>query len=187
MPFTFRRPTIDDAEMILDWRTRPEITRFMMTDIEKDVDKQRRWLESTARRSDFEHFVILREGRPVGYLSYAEIDRINGHCVPGTYLALEPHDRHLAPHTNSFIMDYCFYRLRMNKARFLIMAGNDRFVKAKHLTRVREVGVLREHVFKDGRYHDLHLFEQTRAEWEAIPRMFARETTDKAFPVEEDR
>jgi RimJ/RimL family protein N-acetyltransferase len=184
MPFTFRRPTLDDAAMILDWRTRPEITRFMVTDIEKDLDKQRRWLESVTARTDYEHFLILREGRPIGYLSFSEIDRVSRHCVPGIYMVLEPHERHLSAHTNSFIMDYCFYRLDMNKVRFQIMAGNDHYVKAKHLTRVREVGILRDHVFKYGRFHDMHLFEQTRAEWEAIPRLFSRQTTDNAFPKE---
>jgi len=40
MPFTFRPPTVADAEMLLDWRTRPEITRFMFTDLEQDVEGQ---------------------------------------------------------------------------------------------------------------------------------------------------
>ena len=37
MPFRFRPPNIDDAEMLLDWRTRPEITRYMFTDLDSDI------------------------------------------------------------------------------------------------------------------------------------------------------
>jgi RimJ/RimL family protein N-acetyltransferase len=184
MPFTFRRPTLDDAQMILDWRTRPEITRYMLTDIEYDIEKQCRWLKACESRLDFEHFLVLREGKPIGYLSYSNIDRVNRHCVPGTYLVLEPQERHLAAHTNSFILDYCFYRLDMNKALFTIMAGNDHFLKAKHLTGVRHVGVWTQHIWKYGAFHDLHMFELTRAEWDATRRLFSRETTFAAFPSE---
>jgi RimJ/RimL family protein N-acetyltransferase len=184
MPFTFRRPIPADAEMLLDWRTRPEITRFMLTDIENDIEQQRRWLSACETRRDYEHFVMLRQGRPVGYLSYGQIDRVSRHCVPGTYLVLPPAERHLAAHSNSFILDYCFYRMGMNKAVFTIMAGNDHFIRAKHLTGVRQIGILKDHVWKYGRFHDLHMFEQTRAEWEATKRLFSIETTLGAFPAE---
>ncbi|GGF24033.1 hypothetical protein GCM10011611_32670 [Aliidongia dinghuensis] len=186
MPFTFRRPTIEDAKLLLDWRTQPDITRYMLTDIDYDLERQKRWLAAVAHRSDYEHFIVLRHGMPVGHLSYSEIDRVNRHCVPGTYLILEPHERHLAAYTNSFILDYCFYRLDLNKAIFTIMSGNVNFVKAKRLMGVREVGVLKEHVFKYGQFHDLHMFELTRAEWETRPRLFPREKTLSAFPNEDD-
>ena len=186
MPFTFRRPTIDDAALMLEWRTTPEITRFMLTDIDHDLEKQKAWLAGCERRTDYEHFLMLRHGRPVGHLAFSDIDRVNRHCVPGTYVVLEPHERHLAAYTNSFILDYCFYRLDMNKAVFTIMGGNDNFLKAKRLMGVREVGVLKDHVFKYGRFHDLHMFELTRAEWEKTPRLFRREVTLAAFPTEND-
>ncbi len=182
MPFTFRRPTIDDAEMLLEWRTDPAITRFMLTDIDKDIERQRRWLNACEERDDYEHFIMLREGRPVGHVSYSEISRTSRHCVPGTYVVLAPEERHLAAYTNSFILDYCFHRLNMNKAIFTIMAGNDHFIKAKRLMGVREVGVLRQHVFKYGRFHDLHMFELLREEWEATRRLFPLEKTLGAFP-----
>ncbi|HVJ52108.1 MAG TPA: GNAT family protein [Aliidongia sp.] len=182
MPFTFRRPTLADAEMLLDWRTRPEITRFMLTDIENDIEQQRRWLATCETRRDYEHFIVLRAELPIGYVSYAQIDRVSRHCVPGTYMVLEPAERHLASYTNTFILDYCFYRMDMNKAIFTIMAENERFIRAKHMAGVRLVGILKDHVWKYGQFHDLHMFEQTRGEWEATKRIFRREHTLAAFP-----
>lgn len=183
MPFTFRTPTIADAEMLLDWRTRPEITRFMFTDIEPDIDKQRAWLRSCAARDDFVHFIVEWRDRPIGYLSFAEIDRVNRRCTPGTYLSLKPKERYIAAFTHSFVLDYAFYRLGMNKVCYAIMGGNENFIRAKPLHGVRSVGVMREHIFKYGAFHDVHLFEITEEEWRGQRRLFPREKTLAAFPA----
>ena len=41
---TYPAVTLEHAELLLDWRTRPEITRFMFTDIEPDLERQLQWL-----------------------------------------------------------------------------------------------------------------------------------------------
>jgi RimJ/RimL family protein N-acetyltransferase len=182
MPFRFRNPRIDDAEMLLDWRTRPEITRYMFTDLDPDLERQRNWLRACETREDFVHFVIEWQDRPVGYLSFAEIDRVHRRCTPGTYLLLEPKQRYIAAFTHSFVLDYAFYRLGMHKICYSIMGGNDNFIRAKAMMGVRSVGVLREHIFKYGSFHDVHLFEITEAEWAGQRHLFSRDKTLAAFP-----
>ena len=181
MKFSFRPPTVDDAQMILDWRTTPEITRFMFTDIEYDIERQRRWLLACESRQDFVHFIMSVDGRPLGYLSYAQIDRTNLHCTPGIYQKLQPSERHIAGYTNDFVLDYAFYKLGMNKLVYYVMDGNGNFIKSFAKMKVRSVGVLRDHVFKYGRFHDVHIFERSRAEWEGARHLFSRETTLAAF------
>ena len=182
--FTFRTPTLDDAEMILDWRTRPEITRFMFTDIEPDLDRQRAWLTRCAGRDDFVHFIIQHEAKPIGYLAYAEIDRLHRHCSPGTYLVLEPKQRFLAAFIQSFILDYAFYRLGMHKVLHYIMAGNEAFLGARDVMGARAVGVLRQQVFKYGQFHDVHVFEILESEWRERHHLFSQDKTLPAFPAD---
>jgi RimJ/RimL family protein N-acetyltransferase len=183
MPFIFRRPMLDDAAMLLDWRTRPEITRYMFTDLDApDLDRQRAWLKTCETRDDFEHFIVEWRDRPIGYLSFAEIDRVNRRCTPGTYLVLAPEERSIAAFTHSFVLDYAFYRLELRKVCYAIMAGNENFIRAKPLHGVRAVGVLREHILKYGQFHDVHLFEITEPEWAGQRRLFPREKTLAAFP-----
>ncbi len=183
MSFSFRRPTIDDAEMILGWRTAPEITRYMFTDIAYDIERQRAWLKSCETRTDYEHFVIEFDGQPLGMLTYAAIDRVSRHCVPGIYMNLPPERRAIAGLANSYIGDYAFRRLEMNKILYYIMAGNEKFIRASRRMGVREVGVLRDHVWKNERFHDVHVFEETKAEWQGMRRLFRLETTLAAFPA----
>lgn len=167
--------------MILDWRRRPEITRFMFTDVADDLERQKAWLKACAGREDFRHFVIGHEGRPIGYLSYSEIDRHHRRCGSGSYVAEESDRRRLAGFLYPFILDYCFYRLGMEKLVNSFMEGNDGVIRIQCRLGFREVGVLRRHIRKYDRWHDVFLFELLREEWETRPRPFPREQTLAAF------
>lgn len=180
--FGFRRPVPDDAGMLLRWRTDPEVTRYMFTDIENpDIERQRVWLAGLAGRPDFSHFIMTTGGRDIGYLSYSSIDRHHGHCSSGSYVALPDDRRKLAGLIYPFIMDYCFFTLGMNKLVNYFMAGNENVIRIQRTLRMHEVGVLRQHVFKDGRYHDVHIFEFLREDWEKHRSPFPREVTLAAF------
>lgn len=182
MPFHFRRPVPDDAVMILDWRTRPDVTRYMYTDIETpDVDRQRAWLAAMNERADYRQFVIEAEGRPIGYLSYSEIDRVHRRCSSGLYVAEAADRKRFAGFLSPFIFDYCFYALDMNKLVNTYMEGNERLVRIQRLVGYREVGVLRQHVWKYGRWHDVLMLELLRETYEQKPRTFPLNTTLAAF------
>lgn len=185
MPFRFRPPTLDDAGLLLRWRTDPAVTRFMYTDLEHaDEDRQRAWLAAAAGRTDFCHFVIEHGGRPIGYLSYSDIDRVHRRCSSGSYIGDRSAGGTVAGLLNTFILDYCFYGLGMHKIVNSFMAGNDAVIRIQRLLKFREVGVLRGHIFKYGRFHDVTLFEMTRDEWEAMRHPFTREHTLAAFGLQ---
>lgn len=189
MPFRFRPPTADDAGMLLRWRTDPAVTRFMYTDIENpDAERQRAWLAAMAARTDFRHFVIEHDAeggrRPIGYLSYSDIDRVHGRCSSGSYIGDRSAGGTVAGLLGSFILDYCFHGLGMHKIVNSFMAGNDGVIRIQRLLKFREVGVLRDHIFKYGRYHDVILFEMTRDEWDARRHPFSREHTLAAFGLQ---
>jgi len=177
----FRRPAAEDAAMLLDWRTDPEIARNMFSEVGYDLDRQRAWLESVSARADYSHFLILTEGTPIGYLSYSAIDRRNLHCVPGFYVGAREHRARAAGYLHWFIMTYAFERLGMNKVVSQIMDCNPRMVRSLRLLKMEEVGVHRRHVLKSDGWHDVHLFELHREVWERQPQPFPRDEILAAF------
>lgn len=183
MPFRFRPPTPDDAAMLLGWRTDPVITRFMFTDLlDGTVEKQRDWLAAMAQRSDFRHFIIEHDGAAVGYLNYADIDFRHRRCSTGSYMVTDHARRMLAGYLHAFIMDYAFYGLGMHKMVNYFMDGNDNVIKIQRVLKCREVGLLKDHVFKYDRFHDVYVFELLESEWRLHPRAFTRDQTLAAFP-----
>ncbi|EIJ45475.1 hypothetical protein GWL_37900 [Herbaspirillum sp. GW103] len=189
MSITFRRPTLDDAALILSWRSQPRINDMMFSDVQPDqLEQQRRWLAGCEARSDYEHFLILGDGEPVGFLSYADIDRVNGRCSCGSYFGTVEAARKFGGHVHAYFMDYLFYVLGMHKNVIQIIDANQRVLKLQRLLGMREVGVLKEHIIKNGVYRDVHVFELLRQEWEAR-RWNTQSIADslRAFGIEENK
>jgi len=167
MTITFRRPTLEDAELILGWRSQPRINDMMFSDVlPHQIEQQRAWLQRSEGRTDYEHFIILGDGEPVGFLSYEDIDRINGCCSCGSYLGTVEGARKFGGHLHAYFMDYLFYVLGMRKNVIQIIDANQRVLKLQRLLGMRAVGVLKEHIIKHGVPRDVYVFELLRQEWE---------------------
>ncbi len=162
---TYPVPTPDDAAMLLDWRTRPEITRHMFTDIEPDLARQRRWLEDCAYRPGFLHRLIAFDGVPVGYCSITTIDNDARIGSIGVYIV--DMKARTGPAGLNFIqiLNHAFFPLGLLKIENKIMGANARLARAQQHNGYREVGVLRRHAWKYGALHDVHLFEMLREDW----------------------
>lgn len=169
---TYPVPSIEHAELLLDWRTRPEITRYMFSDIEPDLDRQRLWLADCAGRPGFVHRLIAQDGVPVGYCSITVTDAAAGVGSFGVYIVDKA--ARTGPAGLNFIhmLNHAFFPMGLNKIVNQLMAGNARLVRAQRHNGYREVGVLREQVLKYGVLHDVHVFEQRRADWLAFRRRF---------------
>ncbi|MDO6460164.1 GNAT family N-acetyltransferase [Granulosicoccaceae sp. 1_MG-2023] len=85
----FREIRVSDAQMLLDWRTSKRVTQFMNTDIEYDVEAQKRWLQSCYTRPDYYHWIIRQHGRDVGFVSLCDYDPAAGTASWGLYIGDE--------------------------------------------------------------------------------------------------
>lgn len=180
-PVWFRCVRPEDAALTLRWRQDEDITRFMYTDVSHGVEEQRAWIERCATREDFRHYIIMARDRAVGYLSFADIDRRHLRCSTGNYIFAPEDRRAYSGLLHTFIMDYCFHRLGCHKVVNSFMAGNERNVKIQQVLRFRQVGTYRDHVFKHGQFHDVHVFELLASEWAGHRRLFSLEQTRAAF------
>lgn len=180
--YTFRKPQISDAQMILDWRTRPEVTRYMYTDVAYDLDKQKVWLEKCSEREDYRHYLVCSDDRPVGYVCFHDIDWQNKCCSNGSYLGDLSERTKIGALWTWYIHDYVFYELKMHKMVTTFMSGNDRVVKGQEVNGLRHVGIYRDHIYKYERYHDVYVFELLKEDWDRFPRRpFTVEETLAAF------
>lgn len=184
MSLRFRQPTLDDAERLLAWRRDPDITRFMFTDLPEGqtVDDQKGWLTRCAGRDDFHHFVIEHKDKPVGYCNFVmDHDPVHHACATGSYVGEAGARAPLAAVLHSYLMDYAFYALGVHKVVNLFMTGNDKVIEMQRRLKCREVGTLREHVFKNGEYHDVVMFELLERDWRDHPHTVDRKTALAAF------
>jgi RimJ/RimL family protein N-acetyltransferase len=67
-------------------------------------------------------------------------------------------------------MGFCFSQLGLNKVYLDVWEENQRAIKCYLKCGFKEEGVLREHVRKDGRYHNKVIMSVLRQEWEGLNR-----------------
>jgi RimJ/RimL family protein N-acetyltransferase len=168
MNIAFRKPTINDAELLLGWRSQARVNSMMFTDVYScDIEKQKKWLGLSAQREDYEHFIILGDQQPVGFLSYSEIDRVKGCCSCGSYFGSVESARKYGGYMHTYFMDYIFYVLNLRKYVVNIIDANPRVLKLQRLLGLRDVGVLKEHILKNNIYRDVYIFELLKKDWES--------------------
>ena len=61
------------------------------------------------------------------------------------------------------------------------MGANEKVVKLQTLHKTRHVGCLKDHIFKYGEYHDVHLFEILKSDWESQKQRFSLDQLKSAF------
>ena len=162
---TYPLPAEEDAALLLGWRTRPDITQYLLTDIEPDLEAQKRWLQACAGRADFHHRLIAVDGVPVGYASITITDAKAGIGTIGVYLAEKTSRSGIASFNFIHILNHAFLTLGLFKIVNHIMSANDRVIRSQVMNGYRLVGILRQHAVKHGVRHDLHVFEQIRDDW----------------------
>jgi UDP-4-amino-4,6-dideoxy-N-acetyl-beta-L-altrosamine N-acetyltransferase len=167
MSFRFRKLLADDLEMVLRWRTQPDVARQMLTEVEFNMDRQRQWFAGISASTRAEYWIIDYAGVAVGLLSLTDIDRRNRHASWGFYIG-EASYRSLGGLVPCCFYNYVFNRADLNLRKLVgeVLDGNENIMRIHRLFGYRHVGVYRDHVWKDSRFHDVHLVELLREDWE---------------------
>ena len=168
----YRRPTIDDAKLLLDWRTAPHITKYMLSDVAYDIDRQKAWIERCNGRDDYQHAIIRIEDKDVGYASVTVTDRQSQIGELGVYIGDPTAPKELTIYNFVGTLNHALFTMRLHKVVNHVVDWNERTIRLQQFNGYRHVGVLKDHALKDGVRHDLHIFEQSASEWAQFRKKF---------------
>lgn len=156
----------NDLDMIMDWRMRPDITRYMNTDPVLTSESQRKWFDRIKDSDTQIHWVIRFDGVPIGLINVVDIDRVNSHCSWGYYIAETKYrSLKLAIFLEWSLYDYVFDVLKLNKLCNETWTENAQVVKLHLMCGSKNEGVMRQHIFKNGAYHDVSIGSILAEEW----------------------
>jgi UDP-4-amino-4,6-dideoxy-N-acetyl-beta-L-altrosamine N-acetyltransferase len=158
-----------DLEMIMNWRMRPEITKFMYTDPTLTLEMQRTWFEKIKVDENSKHWVIELETKPIGLLSINEIDYKNKRCNWAYYVAeSESRSMELALALEWNIYDYVFEYLKLNKLVTEVFAFNKAVIKLHQICGSQVEGTLIQHICKDSLFYDITVLGMYVQRWQEI-------------------
>jgi UDP-4-amino-4,6-dideoxy-N-acetyl-beta-L-altrosamine N-acetyltransferase len=161
-----RRLEADDLETVMHWRMLPDVTKFMNTDPLLTLEAQRKWFEALTSRGEYYYWVIEAGGIPCGVIHLADIDLTNKRCTWGYFVAVKKlRSLNLALSLEMSLYDFAFDKQGLNKVTGESFCANTAAIKMHELCGCKTEGILRRHVFKNGRYYDVCVQSMLAEEW----------------------
>ncbi len=171
MSIICRRCREKDIEMLREWRMRPEITRFMNTEPKLTIEDQKRWFAKVSKEDSF-YWILEVDGIPVGMVSLVKWDKTNKIIHTGIYIAVkEKRSMSLLIDLTVNLNVFAFEKLKVNKVAKEFLDINQDYIHFYERFGFKKEGVLRAAIYKNGKYHDLHLLGMLKDEWESLPDM----------------
>ncbi len=144
---------------VLRWRSDPEVTRFWITQDVPNEAAIRGWYERNLAAGALV-WAVLHQGEPIGYVTLFDIDDVNRKAE----LALMIGERGawgqgFAKEALRIVLRHALIPselggLGLNKVYLSVFAENVAARRAYASSGFREDGVLREDMYRDGRWHD---------------------------------
>lgn len=160
----FIRVREEHLELILQWRTSEHVTKFMYTDIDYDLEKQKRWYKSIADDPSSKYWIICSKDRLVGLVSINQIDWPNRRAYWAYYIG-DPRYSMIGPMVGPYLYNYVFAKLGLNKLLGEVLEDNGNVRRTHLMHGCREVGFYKEHVYKYGKYHNVYIYEMLAEDW----------------------
>lgn len=160
--FQFIIPEKQHADLILKWRQQPWVAQGMYTQVDHGTAEQEKWLEYCLSRDDYRHWLVLADGRPIGFTNMQKIDWINKTTANGYYLG-EEDARPLSGFVPPFLYNHAFFDLGMEEVTAEVIEGND-IMRLNRLIGHEET-VKKDAFERDGETFDVICLRLTREVW----------------------
>jgi RimJ/RimL family protein N-acetyltransferase len=102
----------------------------------------------------------------VGIIRITDIDFQNGNACVGLDIFSGFRAQGRALPVFKMAVKYCFDVLRLHRVWLLVKEGNTPAIKTYRKAGFRLEGAMRQHLYRDGLYHDYLLYGLLREEWE---------------------
>lgn len=151
--------------MVMQWRTMPDVSKYMTTDVEPNMDKQLEWFSKVSSDLSCLYFMIMYNKVPIGVINLASIDEKNSRCTAGYYIG-DMSYRSVGAIVPAYIYNYVFISLKLNKIYGEVFEENATVMRLHRMYGYETVGVLRQHIMKDNKFHNMVMMELLADVWE---------------------
>jgi len=160
----------DDLPIYQKWFSNPEFLRLLNSDpaMPKTLDSITEWYEEASKSKDKYVFGIrtLDDNRLLGNCSIFSISQNSRNAEVGIYIG-EPSEwgKGFGSDAMNVLLRFAFMDVNLHRLELNVFSYNARAIKSyEKIGFVREA-VLREILYRDGTYHDIHIMGILRREW----------------------
>jgi RimJ/RimL family protein N-acetyltransferase len=149
----------EDIPLRIKYINDPELQKYLVSDTPypMTLHEEEKWFESISALGDTYKFAIeTSEGcRFIGGCSINDVDWKNSVATVGIFIGnKEFWGKGYGTDAMTTLISFIFAQMNINKIRLTCYSFNDRAIKSYEKCGFKVEGVLRQEMFKDGKYHD---------------------------------
>lgn len=146
-----RPVTINDSAIVLEWRNKEFVRKWMYTD---DIIKQEthdKWFASMLNDKTGRSYLIYEiEGKPSGVVGFTNINALHQTADWAFYLGFDDLPKGSGSQMEKLAIEYGFKTLNLRKLNCEVIATNEKVLAMHKKHGFIEEGVFREQILKDG-------------------------------------
>lgn len=163
---TLRPPDDTDPARFVAWFADPEVTRYLGVLFPPPLEIEQEWFKSIGESKTDVFWMIEVARRAIGSCAIARIDWLHARGSTGIAIGDKTAWRKgYATEAMRLRTEYAFLQLNLHKLSTRTFMENEGARRALQKAGYREIGVAREEMWRDGRWHDQWRAEILRADW----------------------
>ena len=156
---------------IVKWRNNQKISESLFSSNTVTLESHRQWFKKYKESTNRKEFIInITDGDiPIGTIGLSSIDRINMKAEYGILIGeTEYFGKGYAKEASFLILKYAFVELLLNKVYLRVFDNNERALGMYKSLGFSFDGILRQDVFKEGKFLNIIEMSFLREEWKNV-------------------
>lgn len=152
----------EDVQLAQQYINDAETKKLLMPGIPYPItlEQEQKWFESISAFDDNYSFAIetLQEGKYIGGCGVNKLDWKNSVATVGIFIGDKDYwGKGYGTDAMKVLVKFIFEQMNINKVKLFVYSFNERAVKSYEKCGFIREGVLRQEIFRDGRYHDEYI------------------------------
>jgi len=162
-------------EIVREWRNSESISKYMYTNDIITAEQQSQWYQKVSKDESQKNYIITKNNEPVGFVSIHSIKPKFKTCYWGYYIGKETSSgTGLGAKIEYKLLNFVFDELKMNKLLCEVIDFNSMVIKLHEKFGFRREGYFRQHICKNGQFHDVISLAILKSEWLSIKESFTK-------------
>jgi RimJ/RimL family protein N-acetyltransferase len=158
------------APLSCKWNNDPKVRRYARNIWPITIEDVKKWFEPSPDRHTREFVVFTiyhkRDKRPIGFVGFGHINWVSRNANIFARIG-EPEywGKGIAVEANKLLIKYGFTELNFHKIYAGVFTPNKRSLRVAEKLGFEKEAILKEEMFVDGVYHDVHKFALFKRDW----------------------
>lgn len=161
-----------DIKQLSKWINDREITQFLTVCIPLSEKEEKNWYEDMLKKKEQEKSIALgiadkKTKKLIGDISLEKVNWINRNSELGIFIGEKAYwGKGYGTEAVKLMLKLAFEDLNLHKVYLDVYDFNKRAIKSYEKCGFKQEGMLREHIYKEGKYRDVLTMGITKKTWE---------------------